>query len=902
MTWDRILETGRGQVAWRVEVEGWSHQWVSHRDMVQSLADGRERILGLSSDDFAFAETIDPIRATWEADGFRVQIAGGGHSTFGSSTNTAAEGFAPPSVRTWLTSDVTDTDTSIPVLSTEGWPDSGVLHLDKEAIRYTSKSATSFDGCTRGAWSTEPTYHYVTTGEDARAPEVTDRPQILEGRRVFVSAYGPGDDKQSSGTQVWFGVALEDVSFDGVSWSFSVAGPDRLLDVALGAGLDEGLSLRGIYYPDTAPLLIGIVESSTSGIVSTSWSAQTAIKVSGFWATQSDFVADLTSWLQDAVTNHAIDGSFSQTDIYAVEDGDTWAIRFVTDSSSPKGMMVFGPGTGPISLVDGRFAELPFSVADGSETVVESVSASTEYQYSLQQTDEGVQQPGTVPRTVLGQWSTSGVSSLPPDNVYAKGSSAWPAGRLYLGGTPDSSATSARVEWTANGRGVDAADAGIATFDVESVDTTNNYVVASEVRARSTDPVLVATAANVPRIGLGIGLGEGTLYDLLSSVTDTARYRKNVPRSASPDLLDTDFDLSTSKTEIEAAARALGYTQSRRFVVWSETELTEIIQQECRLLGVFPSMSASGRIVFRRLRLPSLAEAANNSLTATEILVDGGQVLSYERQALGRVNRYVLHSGYDPVEDEHNGPTVRVQDIEGRGLSPRSLTLEVRPKSVDPPGDVDYGEVVRIAQRIFGTFGGPYAILKIGVPLTHFGVLAGDVVSLTWSKIPNASGGLGVTQKLGYVIGRSWEPMQSRGTLTILATDQRVAGYVPSARISSQSNVSGDQWTVTLDTASYFPTGEDAETHYQVGDKVRVWRWDSASAGTVTGVVDSVSGSDVTVTFDASWTPGADDWVLDYQKSTAITAESQKVYAYEARSTGRIQWSGETAEAFTMAP
>ena len=42
-------------------------------------------------------------------------------------------------------------DTTIEVASTTGWPETyGLLKIDNEIITYTSKTATTFDGCARG--------------------------------------------------------------------------------------------------------------------------------------------------------------------------------------------------------------------------------------------------------------------------------------------------------------------------------------------------------------------------------------------------------------------------------------------------------------------------------------------------------------------------------------------------------------------------------------------------------------------------------------------------------------------------------------------------------------------------------------------------------------------------------
>jgi len=50
----------------------------------------------------------------------------------------------------------------------------GYILIDDEVIRYTGKTATSFTGCTRGAFGTKPKEHEVGDGETSRRPEVRE--------------------------------------------------------------------------------------------------------------------------------------------------------------------------------------------------------------------------------------------------------------------------------------------------------------------------------------------------------------------------------------------------------------------------------------------------------------------------------------------------------------------------------------------------------------------------------------------------------------------------------------------------------------------------------------------------------------------------------------------------------
>ena len=62
---------------------------------------------------------------------------------------------------TTLTSDISASDTTINVASTTGFPVAGYILISGEMVQYTSKTGTSFTGCTRAKYSTLGCIHYV---------------------------------------------------------------------------------------------------------------------------------------------------------------------------------------------------------------------------------------------------------------------------------------------------------------------------------------------------------------------------------------------------------------------------------------------------------------------------------------------------------------------------------------------------------------------------------------------------------------------------------------------------------------------------------------------------------------------------------------------------------------------
>jgi len=68
---------------------------------------------------------------------------------------------------------IDDEEVSIPVDSTDGFPSSGTLLIEAEQVTYTSVTATSFEGCVRGANSTTAAIHADDVVVDEYAKEHT---------------------------------------------------------------------------------------------------------------------------------------------------------------------------------------------------------------------------------------------------------------------------------------------------------------------------------------------------------------------------------------------------------------------------------------------------------------------------------------------------------------------------------------------------------------------------------------------------------------------------------------------------------------------------------------------------------------------------------------------------------
>jgi hypothetical protein len=883
VSWARTKATGSGRLRFRVSIDGIPVEFVTSKEM-ETTVSGRTRYVGLNTDGIKIGERCDLVLGKLTAESMRIKIA--------DVNKRATALFAKkPTAVTYLAASMDDADTSMTVLGTDAFPSSGNLYIDTETIAYDSKDATHFLDLTRTRFGSNAQYHYTVDGERQAYPEVADWPSIYVGRRCRLYVYGDGDSPTGNGTQIWVGIVRTEPRYDGGRWSFGLDPPTSLFSQKLGADLKDPTGIRGIYYPATAPLIVSIVEFDTD-FNGSDIQAVVRFAKSGFWEDQRSFLTSLNANIQTALAAPD-DGTFTQTAVYAIEWGSSWAVRFDTDAASAKYMQIT-----TTSAIDSHLREYPIDTSDPTGPQIDTVATSRAYQYLP--TNEAF---GSVPRAVFGAYPPS--SSIARDLDDAKkfdvNPDTYPSFRIYLGGGSSitSNTSAVQVEWKSSGN--DSDSAGSETFIVNDIDARSSANRSVDLSRPPTINSLAGVqwyayaGGEMPQIRQGRSYGSGNFADFLAAVTDIGDTAEYLNLGAWVDLTVTDIDVSGSTTEIDAATGSSPFANSRGYSVFGEVTLDELIQQECRLAGVFPCLASTGQITFRRLRHAAPAEVVDAEITATSAIVDD-QWLTWEPSALGMFNTVVLRTGYDPIEDDHKGTVWNLRDVAAFGKQPVANTLEIKPYSTDPPTlGLDFTTLAPIASRLFSVFAGSYALLHVEVPLTHFHVLLGDVVSITWAKVPNAEGTLGVTDKTGIVVGREWMLREAKGKLTILTTDRKIGGYAPSFKIDGSitgADASTGPFTVAA-ASGYLPTGTDTTDFWVIGDKIRLLRWDSTTSTSVLGTITSVpGGGQLIFTTDSNWTHSAGSWFLDPQISTSITADNQKVDVFIANANSTLDFGG----------
>lgn len=893
MTLAIAIQEGVAKFQLRVVIEGHPEQFVSSAAMESNTGDGRVRLVGLKIPGVVFGARVDLPTGKLDAKGMSLLIEGS-REDFACITALRKK----PTLRTYLRQYVSISATTIPVFSTDGWPSSGYLHIGTEAIKYTGTTSDSFTGCTRGYWDSAAQAHFVQgdpTAFEADAaglqyPHVTDRPQAFEGRRAFFYLYTEGDGVGGDGTLRWVGLCTTQPRFEGPRATMSVDPITSILKQQIGGDVARRIPIRGIYYPWSAPFVLvlqlcsGASDGEPDGAVSTN---PVFALVTGHYETEEAFCAQLTTKIATAVA--AWGASFTGAIRAQVRvDGRGFELVYST-ASSPRYVSlqpIGGIGFRAASLMlrpddrAGPGAFYPHDVLDhdsrwlldGASTTTSVVAANSTYR---------VRFLSTFPRAYFGDvtpWTEidgdRGIVTVPSE------ADTNPGTRIYLGGIValDSSTL----------LGGDSPEASRYYSQVYSFDAATRSIRMGAGRITIFRQWNAAT-----RFRLGRKLTEGNVGDLLSVLVGSSPLFCNA--GAMPLIRDTEMVVTGPSIDASIAARLVS---DRVFLaLGQDVTLEELVSPELAAAGMHWTISTSGVLSVRRVRLAARTDAASHSIVQTKTV---GPLPTLEEAAIwGFVSQLKVAIGYDPIQDDWAAELI-VNNVgaSAPNRDAKTFTIEQRSMSINRflGGPLEEEPSIYDAQRLarvwLGLLGGSYDILTIQVPLHFFDAVLGDAVQVTSPFVVADDGTMGITAKLGILIGYSWEIESGTGTLEILLHSRNVVGYAPGFRVTSQVNISGNTWDLTLNVAevtshplsTWFPAGELGHPH-----EVKAIQQDSTSPTEVAGTVQSITGSVARVTFGLPWTPGTNEWALEPETSPRYEAAMWMArFLFVAHPSGRI--------------
>ena len=851
MTWARFLATGSGEIAARLSIEGLPYEFVSDPAMEKTTTDGRIRVYALPEmgKGIVIEEKVNIPEAQLDASGISIRL-------FETQAEQVSKALTwKPDVERFIDATITAAATSVTLLSATGIAIDDVVHVGTEAMLVTNVVGAVLT-VTRAYWSTIAQQHWSNeTG--IRRRMLSNRPYRVRGRRARLYAYGDGDDLSGDGTQVWLGTVVSEpeCSSAGEVWSVQLASIAKRLDAKLGGGIETPLTVRGIYYPWSAPLYVYLREVTAGPTTE-----DAEVVFTGFYATQRAFIIALQAAIDAAVTAATLVGTYT---VEETLDG-AWTLSVVTTAAITEFRWMIA------SYQDGSGDGV--MTTDGASVDWTGLTVGTRYYVATWDAMPGglhADNARLVPRGCFG---------VPPIQGWTRRDESvratYPEHRIYISGAFADDADSVQIEWPSGASRsckVTASDAS------------------GWITLRNTPPVSEGTyftetygGQRVPTIKQVRRLAQGSLSDLRAAiVSDGITYAS---RGAAPFLTSADLGDWTTVVPLQASlgfAERSGMLVNREWYLYQAQDLLDVLRAEMQLLSVFPVIDSAGKVNLASMDIPNATTAGATDLDDELITVDwssmarGGQT----------VNRAIVKANYDPAEDEWSNEhtvldeTAYAQDHEYRDI-------EIEPRSTWSMGDsaITVEDVIGIVNPVLNLFGYPHDFVTIQVPWKHFDVLLGNVVTFSADHLPDARTGVrGIAAAIGIVVGRKWEFGAAHGTIRVLIPWLDVAGYSPTARVTATGDQGGNLWALTVNSTLYAPTGHTVAEFFAVGDEVRVIQYDSESPAIVAG---SVTASDtgtsiITVQFDGVFTPGASTWELCFDNHANVDA-TQKSYAFVA--------------------
>lgn len=889
---DKLLVSGSGFVAYRLMVEGWPHEWVTDPRITHNVGlDLRLTYPGLLYEGLRISEHM-VLREGWpEVGGITARIVptDANEDTLNSFTR-------DPRVVSSLASPLLATDTTW--TTKPAFSGAGIYHLGSECV-FVAVDGTTI---TRGYWDTEPQDHQTSEGLSDNPVPIYNWPPTMEGRRAYLYAYGSIDDADSDGEIIWRGVVTRPprMDRDGVGWTIEIAPITSKFDQTVGASDELSYRLRGVYRSSSAPMHWSLI-TNTDALVQMG-----PIALYGFYENQDQFAADMNAQLITAVTA-ALGLATSVTSVtmdYATLE-DRYSFYFILDAGHddfPLRMGVFDIVDGDTQDSGGQGDPFPngsppysgFSKYFAGNATGEFYTAMNRvkapYGYPLPQARTFVGKPTARKKNKIFNRFIGGSYSLDDPT--------WPNNRVYLEevdglGVGD-------VLLVKNG---DKAEKRM--LRITAIETINRYLTVDLVGPGDAGIYITSDSEIVPLKIYGDNNNWATFIQNVVSQSHAANLGKT-PWITERDVETTNWQGYWTVYPFDP------FMRHRSYHFQKQVRVRDVFAPELVLTGWMARLALDGRLDVAPMPFIAGQRSAQWTLTDDEILLPADELVgifpSWEAQSDGLVNTVKLRIGYDPGEDEFDPSgdfTVRMtQSIaEHKSGDKASQTLEIRSQSIIVGDQLTARNVVDMLIPYLRAVSADYATVTVAVPFTKFGILVGDIVSVTSAFIPDGFGKRGVTNKKAICLGRDWnlDPASGdhMGTLTLwFARDSgRVSGYAPTGRIAGRTDLGGDAWTLQFATSTprNIAWSEAADgvvlIHFAVGDAIQIVEVDTLTPtiieGKITAIVDATH---CTVQLTSTWSPSSDVWnmrfVLNTEDSSIALQERQAAYCWVADSDG----------------
>lgn len=772
---------------------------------------------------------------------------------------------------TYITAEVSASAATVNVVSTANFAASGTFYLDQEAIAYSGKTATSFTGCTRGQYGSKATRHLYSAsqGSGLGNPQCTDIVVEVVGLPATLWL------GQVSSAGVLTAVQLE---------HFGIIGGGPVL-----AGGGEDQSDGWVISVDHAIKRMGqTIRAAAVSVGGYAHPGNLSARTTGI----SPSADDLTPfYLRMAASAAVASNVMVLTGDAAAPDLGGWhpTREAYVDALNFAGVS-FGAGTFSASLRSGNRLHVSFT----------SAPSTSRYYYARAACCAAYDIASEVSATSFvydfGEMAEAWVPIMAGSPVYLSASdyAAVPAAPAATNAAfvlifgDDNDRSSRRV----------ARITGQGTSGVASFVTCTALTTAATVRGASTG----TSGSGSPS---GPTLWRGGYYGAGFIITEPTTARLGFYVSSSSWVSALQTFVQSLDVEYASVADAIDFTRMqaiadaypspidtrREYVFDLNTTLLSVLQNEAALNG-FALTMYRGRVSITRVAEFAVTETTQATITSSD-LDAAAPVPTVEKASDGLVNTFTVVSPDD-------GVTVNVVDrtSHARYGGQGTITCTMPRSILGAPRDASrlYAQVFAQAVQVLGPLRYPVKTTTVQLPLNKYDLQVGDLATLTLWRVPNGSGGRGITGAVAQVTARTvklyGDDNGGHVTYTFRLNPNNLSGYAP-AMLVAAGGIAGA--VVTQDTSTISGglsgTSGDAGT-FAVGDLVRLVEIDSTSPTAATDhTVAAVGATTITLnpapsgTF-AALAASALKVVVRYQDWTAViagaNAATQGKYAFLA--------------------
>ncbi len=780
MTWTQTINPengGNGPLEYRLEIIGFDYSFVTSQQMANNNLTVK-RVNGLLRDGLKISQDLVLPDMVLKLSSNTFKIV--------DYQEQATRAFIRrPTFVTRLLTDVETYDYIFPVEGLGNFRVGQILWIGFEAIKVTGLIGGSNSKIVvqRGMLGTTPLKHVVLTNLGLPVkPRIMDIPFTLEKRRCNLYAYGEGDNLQGNGTLIWRGVVNTDVVMSGpTSYSFEAQPITEILNSACGIeGSDikvRGINLGNWKWIVRAELITNDIQNGTS-------SESRNIEVEGFYenkwelAKAFDYKLKLftSSWNVKCGCQITIDGEF----VFTMRTTNVAnAVRYTLISSPYK---YKSPADGetvsnPFELDDGNNV-YPFNqVGEVSENNPKRVLESTTTMYAWRL--KNPQFPSSL--TIYAQ------QTYPPEYTNA---ASYPWGkRLYL-------ATDAFPS-TINDLVIMESEQNKVIYQTRPYMNDLTYSNAQRfVQATMNSMYTTAESYTADTLIIGdthkiyLGTSFGTSYARFKSGNVVSFLNKlitvspnNVTNGTIPLLTNNDFDIA-DMTKVLNSLSCTSLATHRGYTFYKQIKkLQDFLTEEYKLLGVFPAITADGRITIREFKTVNVHETPDVELDSDDILTDQSYP-TIETNKFGITNQINFSTKYNPITDQWDGQSVTINNIDSIAISGKGKALNIKPQSqyefeIGKYTNLDYRDIAETIDKSLCMLAFPYWILSLDVPIKYFNVPLGASVRVINKQIPNFAPMLsyittrrGTNKLAGTIIGKSFDLGKGFGSLKILVSEK----------------------------------------------------------------------------------------------------------------------------------